>query len=308
MSFEAITWALAEGERRQLEPAQRFLLLLLGSIADPVGGTLFPSHGYLARRTGMSRATVKRHMKALDDAGLLQKDARHREHDGSQTSNVYQLAMQQHELALPPPAQIEPGATVSPGSQLRTPPQVTATTPREVKEVIPRSKATPAKGAKAPSAVAGLWAIYSQGVKAKHNGEPAPSARANGMLSQVVARIGANPAKAVVEYYLNHRDPWYGRQLHDLRWLVRDCEKLWLELQQRSGGGTTPAQKSVVHLLLEDGVTERHLEDCPVGDALEIAKRVRNAYARMIATRKARGIKVRIGDRVSTYTIEELRT
>lgn len=306
MSIEALRWALEVGEQRNLEPTTRHILLILGNRADEQG-YLYPSITWISRRTGLANSTIREHMKALEQAGIITRHKRHAE-SGGRTSDDIQLAMEQLGLPLTPPADYRRAPSDSrrppPPPDTGTPPPPAGAYTQELKQE--KKKPLP-KGAKAPSAVARLWAIYSQGVKAKHNGEPAPSARANGMLSQIVARIGGDPAKAVVEYYLNHRDPWYARQLHDLRWLVRDCEKLWLELQRQTGGSATLPQKSAVYLVLANDQAS-WLEDQPVGDPLEIAKRARNNYARMIAMRKAKGIKVRIGDRVSTYTIEELRT
>ena len=116
MSIEALKWALDIGEELGLEPARRLVLIMLGNSADPAGCRLFPSHGYISRRTGLAKSTVRAHVTALVAAGLMVKEPRHRD-DRGQTSNNYRLAMKQPGLGLddtPLPDSSRGGAAAAP--------------------------------------------------------------------------------------------------------------------------------------------------------------------------------------------------
>lgn len=84
MSFQAMAWAL----KQPAKTAEKFLLLVIANYADEQGRA-WPSVETLARDTGMSRATVKRSMKKLEEAGYVRRHKRLKGH--LQTSNLYTL-------------------------------------------------------------------------------------------------------------------------------------------------------------------------------------------------------------------------
>jgi len=93
MSIEALRWALQIGEEKNLQPTMRHVLLILGNRADEQG-YLYPSVAWICARTGLSRRTVQIQLKAISDAGLLQRDTRQND-SGVRTSDGLQLTINQ---------------------------------------------------------------------------------------------------------------------------------------------------------------------------------------------------------------------
>lgn len=84
MSFQAIAWAF----KQPAKTAEKFLLIAVSNYADEQGHA-WPSVERLSLDTGMSRATVKRGLKRLEDGGYISRHKRLKGH--LQTSNLYVL-------------------------------------------------------------------------------------------------------------------------------------------------------------------------------------------------------------------------
>jgi hypothetical protein len=93
MSIEALRWALQIGEEKNLAPTVRHVLLILGNRADEQG-YLYPSVAWICARTGLSRRSVQVQLKAISEAGLLQRDTRQND-SGVRTSDSFQLTINQ---------------------------------------------------------------------------------------------------------------------------------------------------------------------------------------------------------------------
>lgn len=88
MSVQAISWAMAQ---RAGSPSAKLLLMVMAN-SHTVAGSFFPSHGYLAEQTEMSRSSVKRHLAKLEEQGLIRIRNRKRA-SGAKTSNEYELVV-----------------------------------------------------------------------------------------------------------------------------------------------------------------------------------------------------------------------
>lgn len=71
MSWQASAWAQKKGKDYELQPMARYVLLSLANYADPEGNDIYPSLGTLCADTGLSEATLRRHIKHLIEVGLL---------------------------------------------------------------------------------------------------------------------------------------------------------------------------------------------------------------------------------------------
>ena len=85
MSIRRILAAL---ETTDLPANEKLLLILLADHADDETGKCWPSQNYIARRSGLTRATINRTMKRLEGKGLIRIQHRFRE-DGGNRSNTY---------------------------------------------------------------------------------------------------------------------------------------------------------------------------------------------------------------------------
>jgi len=306
MSIEAMKWAMDEAEARNLSMAQRYLLLMLGNAADHRGANLFPSHSHLARRTGMAKSTVRVHLAALEQAGLLARQPRKRAHDGSQTSNLYQLAMPQAGLDLeddviPPHAGIRHGG----GAEQPAPPVPTAAGTRELGDV--KGRTSKAAGQGKPSPVAALFKVYHDGIAKAYGAEEPPSAKTNGQLAAIVRQLGAEPAMQVVRHYLASRKPYYVTRKHAMDVLAKDARDIWIEIQQAAGGAGAP-RVTTAQVYLEYVDAERsRMAEYPAGDALEIAKTFAREYASKVNRETVSCVTIRQGSSERRFKREELR-
>ena len=85
MSFQAMAWATEQ----KLPTRDKFILLMLANYASNEKWDCHPSINTLASDTGMSRDTVMRGIKSLEDAGYL--EIVRRMMDGINLPNVYRL-------------------------------------------------------------------------------------------------------------------------------------------------------------------------------------------------------------------------
>jgi hypothetical protein len=102
----AITWAW----RQDVPPGRKLVLLGLADTADDDGRT-WPSLATVAEKAGLDLRSVRRHVAALEDDGLLRREHRLRG-DGSRTSNLVVLA-----LSTPPDTAVRSGQTVVSGRE-----------------------------------------------------------------------------------------------------------------------------------------------------------------------------------------------
>lgn len=299
MSIEALKWALDIGEELDLESPRRLVLIMLGNSADQAGGSLFPSHGYISRRTGLALSTVRAHITALAKAGLLLKEPGRRS-DGGQSSNQYRLAMRQPGLALDDTPLLDSGRGVPPAG--RGPARQPAGGGEHSKVLKQEEKK--GAGQASPSPVTACFEAYRQGIKAAHGAEYPPSASANGILSQVVKKLGAEAALAVVRAYVASRKPFYVQRKHALEILAKDAPTIWIELQQHAGGGKPPAVASL-YVEWNDGAQVR-LTDYPTDKPELLARRLLKDYASKFATGRARNIHVQVGAARHAFSVKEL--
>lgn len=86
MSFQSMTWAV---EQQCDSPGQKLALLMLANHTNGHSGQCTPSHKLLAAECCMGASTLKRHLQALADKGLLTIIPRSQ--DGVSIPNQYRL-------------------------------------------------------------------------------------------------------------------------------------------------------------------------------------------------------------------------
>ncbi|MDZ4152072.1 helix-turn-helix domain-containing protein, partial [Methylicorpusculum sp.] len=88
MSLAAMVWAMNQTTG---SPQSKLVLLKLADNANSDTGVCWPSLASIARVTEMNRSTVIRHIKKLNELGLIVTI--HRSHEGVNLSNHYRLLM-----------------------------------------------------------------------------------------------------------------------------------------------------------------------------------------------------------------------
>ena len=102
MSVRALNWAFEQ----HVNPAEKVILLAIADMANDENQA-WPSNAYLMRRTGLSERTIRNHMRMLEHLDLLTTEVRKRE-NGSQTSNLYTLAVDPPAYSAPPGGKLLP--------------------------------------------------------------------------------------------------------------------------------------------------------------------------------------------------------
>lgn len=85
---------------------------------------------------------------------------------------------------------------------------------------------------------AATWKAYADSYFNRYSAEPVRNAKVNGLIAQLVKRLGADEAPHVAFYYVTINDAYYLRTLHDLGNLVSKCEAIrtqWATGTQMTG-------------------------------------------------------------------------
>lgn len=291
----------------------RHVLLTLSLHMSPRGDSCFPSIDLLTEESGLSRRAVVEHLGAAEASGWIAKQDRP-EKNGQGWRRIEYFPMipagveeQVKQWAAERGARRAPPQRGAPDAQGGAPDDTKVVHHVHLSTSRSTSKRKPSGEAKA-SPVASLWITYLEGMQALYKASPAPSASAAGKLAQVVKKLGAEVAPRVLAFYLRHPEPFYKLRRHPLELLVRDADKLWIELQQTTGEGAdrAPPTKAVVHLEYADG-KRRQLDDFPVADHLAVARKVATDYAMMIGKSNPSRIAVQVGSERRTFSIDEVR-
>lgn len=309
-------------------PTTRHVLLTLSLHMSPRGDSCFPSIELLVEESGLSRRAIIEHLKLAESAGWIAKQERP-EKNGQGWRRLEYFPMipegieaQVNSWSLERSARRAPRRGGAPhaeggarGAQKvvhhvhpSKPVELTKeNTVSEGGQAAPAERPEKGKNPKEPGAVAHAFGLYSDGMKAKYGAPYPPSAKANGQLAQVVKRIGAEATLAIVPWFLASTDPYYAKTKYRLESLVRDCEQLWMALQARSGGAAErPPTQARCYMAWSTKDTRAELDPQPIGEPLEIARRMARTYSRGITIRKADYIDVQIGTANHRYAIAEL--
>jgi hypothetical protein len=241
-------------------------------------------------------------MKRIEAAGEL----RIRKGAGPKGANLYQVLMNPTLPLFAEQQEVIGGGKLPPGKS----PGVSSRAQRGGKATPPDPSRTVSKdksvsGGAAPTPVAACFQAYRDGITKRYGADYPQSRRANGMLSNVVDRLGAAPALKVVGFYLAHGKPYYSQRKHALEILVQDCTELWLELQATAGAGA-PATTASAFFELGDG-RMKLMNEYPVAEPRDVARACAREYASRIEPWSVRNIVVRIGGRQSKFTPQEVR-
>jgi hypothetical protein len=132
-------------------------------------------------------------------------------------------------------------APATPATATQTPVPSTHTPVPNTQELTPKVKPlsdTPsaagktgkAATAKKPTPETGpTWDAYSAAYLQRYSVNPVRNAKVNGMLANLVKRLGATESPLVAAWYLTHQGRNYVMKLHSVDLLVMDCEKLRTE-------------------------------------------------------------------------------
>lgn len=275
-------------------------LILLLAVADFANerGVAWPGIDTLAKRIRVDSRTAQRCLKRVITTGEL----RIQTGAGPRGCNLYQIVMQ---ASLP---MFEEGVAKGPPGKL---PRVASDTKRGGIAVSPEPPRTVIKsrepGQAKASPVTACFEAYQHGIKTVHKADYPPSASANGILSQIIRKLGAEAALAVVRAYVSSTKPFYVQRKHSLEILAKDAATIWIEVQQLAGGGGAKIV-TVAGLSIEwqDGQMSR-MTEYPIDKPEALARRLLKDYASKFATGRARNIHVQVGAKNYPFAVSELR-
>lgn len=283
--------------------------LALADHADPVGGEIFPSVARVAAMTRQSERTVHYHIKAMIESGWLIPVKRG---TGRGKTTTYRMPLNEIAQGIVERVQklhplLESEKACNPDTERVQKVAVKGATAVAVEQVLTKAPVNkPAKGAKAPSAVSTAFQAYQTGIKAQYGVDYPPSAKANGQLANLVARVGGDQAEAVVRYYLARTDQWLVKRKHGLDYLCKEGERWFLDMQQATGSGTTPVLEARTALVYADNKVAE-LKEYPPGEAEQIARKVLSEYRTKISNTKPKYISVLQGAKATRFSVLELQ-
>lgn len=290
--------------------------LALADHADPIGNNIYPSIARVAAMTRQSERTVQYHIKAMIEAGWLiptkrqagrGKTTTYRMPLAEITQGLVERVQKLHPLMV---GDLPEGCNPAPERVQKTPRKGATAIAPELKRTTTTGKE--AKGAGAPSATALAFKAYTHGIQERYGAAYPPSAKANGQLANVVARVGGDNAVALVQYYLACPNPFYPKTRHSLDYLVRDCERLFIDMQAAAGkpppdeNGNPPKPAWAEVVLIDAAEKEVFHSTGKTGDPDRIAGYCTQKFASEIRRKKATHLVVRQGGEEKRYSIAEL--
>ena len=101
--------------------------------------------------------------------------------------------------------------------------------PAEPMPKLPKAKKdeTP----KLKSEISQVWTAYKEAYLGRYNQEPPYSAKNYGICKLIIERIGFEPAKEVVRFYLTHNDAWLVKNCHMLEYCLKQCEAMYTQMK-----------------------------------------------------------------------------
>lgn len=272
-------------------------LIVLADHADE-NGVCWPSIERLAKLIRADARTARRCVRRLEKTGELKVAVG----EGRGNSNRYQIQMQKTLELFPE----EKGGKLPEG---KTPPRTNrALNPDTAVSAEPSGTVIERKGAGQgkPSPVTECFKAYQRAIKDRYGAEYPPSASANGILAQLVKRLGAGPALEVTKAYVADGSGFYVARTHPLELLAKDGPSIWIRLQARTGGAEPAATKATAYFEYDGGELQE-MADYPIAEHLQVAKQAARDYARKISAGKVRNVMVRIGREQRRFTLQELR-
>lgn len=178
MSVRVMTWAWA------VDCASSGEKLVLLALADHAGedGTCYPSSGALAEKTGLGNSTVRHHLDALEERGVLSR-VRRRRRDGKLGTYRYMLGSTAGRSAVEPEPTDEQWTSADPPAPVRARPAPTgarSTAGPSARVTVTEPSLTPPGGALAsslrpePSSRDRLVGVYAKAYAAKRRGIEPP--------------------------------------------------------------------------------------------------------------------------------------
>ncbi len=89
-----------------------------------------------------------------------------------------------------------------------------------------------ARATRAKPTTTRVWEAYEQAFSRRWRRLPVRNAMINGQLAHLVARVGADDAAALVEYYVSQvNEAFYTRDFHPVGLLLRNCEGMLIRMR-----------------------------------------------------------------------------
>lgn len=108
-----------------------------------------------------------------------------------------------------------------------------------------------------------VWEAYAEVYKTRYGWPPVRNAKANGILKQLIARLGADEAPQVAAFYAAHPSAFYATRGHILDCLLADAEKLrteWVSGQKINAHTARQNERTAANPLVEMALESRRTE------------------------------------------------
>ncbi len=275
MSFQAMAWAVDQ----KLPTLQKFVLLMLANRTNHDTGRCDPSHERLADDCGMSKASVKRAIRALAEAGYLSVENRTK--NGEKQTNQYRLHLDRVGSDRPHPQsgggdvgsdrpevgsdrpevgsdrpegvgsqgaikQESPKQEVNQEDNLQSLPALPAVAVSPAldgKLIGAKSKAKKLVDEELQADCRAIWSAYAAAYQQRYGVAPVRNAKVNNQVKQLAARIPREEAPAIAAFYVSVNDSRLINDCHPVGSLLAKAEAFRTQWATGRQITTTTAQQ-----------------------------------------------------------------
>jgi hypothetical protein len=121
---------------------------------------------------------------------------------------------------------------------------------REARRKAPPKAPRKSTAMASPVSVGDAWEAYRSAYFERFGADPARNAKSNGLLKDIILRIGKEDAPHVLRFYLSHPDKFYLTRMFPLDLAKRDCEALhtqWRRGRVMTGAAASQVQQAMTY-------------------------------------------------------------
>jgi len=198
----------------------RMYLYCLAVAADFASGSISLHAGMLPRYLRVGDGLLSKCLESLERYQLLKvsKTALTRHYITLQDKTVHDITRSSSEVEGPPLEPVQHSLDPEPKNEL------VLVKPQRPKK--PKKEAAEVEGNRA------VWQSYRDAFVKRWNLEPKRNATVNGQVAQLVKRLGAEDAVAVVKFYVEHNKSFYLQNTHAFGYCLKDAETLYTQMKR----------------------------------------------------------------------------
>ena len=270
---------MAKAWEMPIPTGQKMVLLALCDHAND-DGACYPSQNKIAQKCSMSMRAIVRHIKWLENHGILVKERR--QNTNIRKSNLYLISLDNYQCANLACANLaHPNVTITSSESdklaltLYEEPSVEPSIepsdicddafapfapPLELEPVADKPPMTAKPKSNTPNpANTETWQAYRAAYLQAYGVEPLRNAKVNGQIANFVKLVGEDKAPHIAAFYVSHPNHWYRTKGHDFGTLLANAQALstdWQRNTRTTSVQTRQQEKTAANMESHKGAIE----------------------------------------------------